>query len=141
MKTAKIMLVVLTLTIFVLACTRTESPDNGSNESTVNGSETNAESVTPEKTDELASARKLYSDNCVKCHKEDGTGGEVEILGKTLDAEDFTTEKMKKESDAEYIEHITDGVEDEGMPSFKDQLSAEEIKDVVRFIREELQKS
>ena len=47
---------------------------------------------------------------------------------------------MKKESDEEYIEYMVKGIPDEGMPSFKDDLSDEEMKEVVRFIRKEIQK-
>ena len=60
--------------------------------------------------------------------------------GTTINADNLTTEKMKKEPDAEYIEHITDGIPSEGMPAFKGKLTEQEIKDVVAYIRKELQK-
>src|SRR5688572_8216434 len=40
--------------------------------------------------DVLAEARKIYADKCVKCHKEDGTGGKVTIEDKTINADNFT---------------------------------------------------
>ena len=47
---------------------------------------------------------------------------------------------MKKEPDEEYYEYIEEGIPDEGMPSFKDVLKENEIKEVVKYIRAELQK-
>ncbi len=89
--------------------------------------------------DEMASAKKIYMDNCAKCHKEDGTGGKVVIDGETLKPDNLTSENIKKDEDAELIEHITEGIEDEGMPAFKDRLSNDQIKMVVKYIRADLQ--
>lgn len=88
----------------------------------------------------MATGRKLYLANCAVCHKENGTGGKVEILGKSLNADDLTTDKMKQMPDDKMYGYIYKGIEDEGMPSFKDKLSEAEIREVVRFIRIELQK-
>ncbi len=90
--------------------------------------------------DELASGRKIYEINCAICHKENGTGGEVVIEGKKLKPDDLTGAKIKGFSDDKIIGYIVNGVEDEGMPSFKDKLSEGEVRDVVKFIRSELQK-
>jgi mono/diheme cytochrome c family protein len=90
--------------------------------------------------DDLAEAREIYTTSCSNCHKEDGTGGKINIDGKTIKADDLTTEKMKKMSDAKYIDYIENGVPDEGMPAFKDKLNLRQIKDVVKFIRADLQK-
>ncbi|REJ78410.1 MAG: cytochrome c [Acidobacteria bacterium] len=89
---------------------------------------------------ELEIGKAKYTEYCVKCHKEDGTGGETEIEGRTINADDLTSDKMKAEPDEEYIEYMVKGIPDEGMPSFRDELSDEEMKAVVRYIREELQK-
>ena len=90
--------------------------------------------------DEIASAKKIYMDNCAKCHKEDGTGGKVVIDGETLKADNLTSENIKKDDDAEIIKYITEGIPDEGMPAFKSRLSDEQIKSVVKYIRADLQK-
>lgn len=90
--------------------------------------------------DELAVGEGKYKEYCSKCHKEDGTGGKVEIAGRTINAENLTTEKMKGEPDEEYIEYMVKGIPDEGMPSFKGEISDDEMKAVVRYIREKLQK-
>ena len=90
--------------------------------------------------DELASGRKVYQASCANCHKENGTGGEITIEGKTLDPEDLTAAKIKAFSDEKMIRIITNGIEDDGMPAFKGKLSEGEMRDVVKFIRIELQK-
>ncbi|MGI9056788.1 MAG: c-type cytochrome [Pyrinomonadaceae bacterium] len=138
MKFLKIGLILLSISLFVFACTETDNtkttPANGANKIT------NAEpSVQPTAADEMASARKIYTEKCVRCHKEDGSGGKTEIEGTTINAENLISDKMKKEPDAEYIEHIENGIPDEGMPAFKGKLTDQEIKDVVAFIRKELQ--
>src|SRR4030095_12279887 len=90
--------------------------------------------------DELASGRKVYMDNCAKCHREDGSGGEVEIEGKKLDPEDLTSAKIKRFPDDKMIRIIMNGAEDDGMPGFKGKLPEGEMRDVVKFVRVELQK-
>ena len=137
MNNLKVGVILLLTVIFIAACTQTNQEKTNSKNLDKNNT-TATPTATP---DELASGRKIYKEQCANCHKDDGTGGKVEIENKTLNAEDFTTDKMVKHPDKEYIEHITDGIEDEGMPSFKDILSAEEMKEVVNFIRKEIQKS
>ena len=90
--------------------------------------------------DELASGKKVYSASCVNCHKEDGSGGKVTIEGKTFDAEDLTSAKIKGFSDEKILGYIKNGVEDEGMPAFEGKLSEGEMRDVLKFVRVELQK-
>ena len=90
--------------------------------------------------DEFAMARPLYEQNCAGCHKEDGTGGKMTIEGKTLDVDDLTSEKIKKFDDAKIAKYIHDGIEDEGMPAFKDKLTEAQIREVVRYVRAEIQK-
>ncbi len=90
--------------------------------------------------DELGSGRKRYADNCMACHKENGTGGEVVIEGTKLKPDDLTSAKIKGFSDEKIIRYIVNGVPDEGMPAFKDKLSEGEIRDVVKYIRSEIQK-
>src|SRR5687768_3843645 len=90
--------------------------------------------------DELASGRKVYADNCTACHKDNGTGGEVVIEGKKLNPDDLSSAKIKGFSDDKILRYIMNGVVDEGMPAFKDKLSEGEMRDVVRYIRTEIQK-
>ena len=99
----------------------------------------NAPPKTPAPTatiDELASGKKVFESNCIACHKADGTGGRVTIEGKTLNVENLTEDKIKNMSDEKIIGYVMNGVEDEGMPAFKDKLSEGEMRDVVRYVRQ-----
>lgn len=91
-------------------------------------------------TDQLAAGRKIYTDNCAACHKEDGTGGKMEFDGKSISPDDLTAEKIKAFSDDKITGYIYKGIEDEGMPAFKDKLSEAEIREVVRYVRAGIQK-
>ena len=90
---------------------------------------------------ELASGKNVYETNCMVCHKADGTGGKVSIEGENLNVEDLTKKKVKGFSDEKMISYIMNGIEDEGMPAFKEKLSEGEMRDVVKYIRTELQHS
>ncbi len=137
----KISLILVVSAAFLFACTSNEQivtqPANDANQIAGNTIQPSPAATL----DELAQGRNLYKENCAQCHQDDGTGGKVTIDGEILDADNLTTEKMKKEPDAEYIEYITDGIPDEGMPAFKDRLSNEEMKEIVKFIRQDLQKN
>ncbi|CAN5432550.1 hypothetical protein BH20ACI1_BH20ACI1_12130 [soil metagenome] len=139
MKIIKIGLILSAIALFIFACAENKTTVNTN---TIVNAPVNVPTNTQPTTvmDEMASAKKIYMDNCAKCHKEDGTGGKVVIDGETLNAENLTSAHAKKEVDAELIEHIKDGIPDEGMPAFKDRLSDEQIKMVVKYIRVDLQK-
>ena len=90
--------------------------------------------------DELAVGRSAYNQSCAACHKEDGTGGKMMIEGKSLNVEDLTSDKIKKFSDDKITGYIFNGVEDEGMPAFKDKLSEAQIREIVDYVRGGIQK-
>lgn len=126
----------------VLAACGGQTANNASN-TPANTANNTARAATPQPAatiDELASGRKLFSVNCAGCHKEDGTGGETEFEGQKINADDLTSDKIKGFSDEKIIGYIVKGIPDEGMPAFKDKLSEGEIRDVVKFVRVELQK-
>ena len=77
----------------------------------------------------------IYATNCMICHKDTGKGGKVTINGKSLTADDLTSEKMKNHPDDELAKRISEGVPDEGMPAFKGKLSDDQIKSVVAHVR------
>lgn len=138
MKTFKIILVLSLLTIFILACSQTQNTNTNSNIAAVVNNTTANMNATPSATpDELASARKIYSEICVRCHKENGEGGVVDIEGGKLKVPNLKTEGKMKDPDSEFIEQIRGG--GDGMPAFKDKLSEQEIKDLVKFIRKDIQ--
>ena len=146
MKFIKISLILLTVALFAVACsqsstTNSNNPANTNNANAANktiAADTNSQPSAP--TDELAAARKNYAENCVKCHKEGGIGGTSEVDGKKIKAPNFTSDRMKKDDDADWIESIQNGIPDEGMPAYKDKLSEQEIKDLVKLIRKDFQK-
>jgi len=126
------------VTLIIFACA--ENKMTNTNNTAANAPTNAPTNIQPTATlDEMASAKKIYLDNCAKCHKEDGTGGKVVIEGKTLKADNLTSENIKKDDDEEIFGHIKEGIIDEGMPAFKNKLSDEEIKNVVKFIRKDLQ--
>lgn len=128
-KALKLLLVIFAFFLFFSCNNNQETPRD-----TFSVNETN--SAQP---DELAEARKIYMEKCVKCHKEDGTGGKTMIDGIQIRVPNFRSEKMKKEPDSDFIKAIKNGIPDEGMPSFKDELNEEQIKQLVNFIRKEFQ--
>ena len=136
MKILKSLLIILFVSAFFISCAQTENknPVNKTNKP-VN------EKPKPESTpDEMAKGRKLYKEQCARCHQENGTGGRVEIEGKTLSVDDLTSEKMINEPDEEYVKYMIEGIEEEGMPSFKDVITKDEMNEIVKFIRKEIQK-
>jgi len=90
--------------------------------------------------DDLATGRDLYVKNCADCHKESGEGGPTVIDGRKMKPDNLTDDRRKKLSDDKYLKFMVDGIEDEGMPSFKDKMSEAEMREVVRYIRIGLQK-
>lgn len=140
MKSFKFGIILTALTFFIIACGQTGSVNKNApaNANPIAAASPQSE-VAPAAIDDLASARKIYSENCVKCHKEDGLGGVTQVDGKKVKAPNFTSERMKKDEDAEWIKVIENGEEEDGMPAYKGKLSDGEIKDLVKFIRREFQ--
>lgn len=121
------------------ACGSASGPNTTINSNAAKPPATPAAQASPA-TDALAQGKKLYTDNCAACHKENGTGGKIEIEGKSITPDDLTAAKIKAFSDDKIIGYIYKGIEDEGMPSFKDKLSEAEIREVVRYVRNGIQK-
>ena len=133
--------------IFAIAALILVACGGSSNQNVVVNSSVNSVNTSPAHTplpsatiDELASGRRVYAATCVNCHKEDGTGGEMVIDGKKINPDDLTSAKIKGFSDDKILGYIMNGIEDEGMPAFKGKLSEGEMRDVVKFIRAEIQK-
>ena len=87
--------------------------------------------------DQFVATRAIYKEHCSKCHGDTGGGGRVQIEGHELRVPSLTGEHAKKPSDEKLAGKISNG--DDDMPAFKEKLTAEQINDLVRFIRKELQ--
>ena len=79
-----------------------------------------------------------WENHCTKCHGADGKGQTK--AGKKLSVRDYTDPKVQAEmKDPEMIKATADGVFDKGgkekMKAYKDELSADEIKELVAYIR------
>lgn len=137
MKKLKFCAVIVSALFILYGCSENK-PANVSQNTAVSNVPTNVHpSETP---NEVAMGAKLYTDNCAKCHKDDGTGGKVTVDGKEIDADNLTDKKRVALSDEKIIRVIKEGAEDDGMPAFKDKLTEDQIKEVVRYVRQNLQK-
>jgi len=136
MKIIKIFLILVTATIFAVACGQSTPTPNGN----TSASNTNKTAETPPQQkasplDEATIARNLYTTHCMTCHKDSGKGGKTTVDGKEIDPDDITTAKQKAKSDEKIYGYISDGFPDDGMPAFKDKLKDDEIKLPVQHVR------
>lgn len=69
--------------------------------------------------------------SCVTCHAKDGSGNTP--AGKAVKTPDLRAETVQKKSDDALAKSIADGVGK--MPAFGNALTAEQIRDVVAYIR------
>ena len=78
-----------------------------------------------------------WENHCAKCHGADGKGQTK--AGKKLQVKDYTNAKVQADmKDADMIKATAEGVFDKGkekMKAYKDELSADEIKALVAYIR------
>ena len=135
----KLSLSACALLLCALACassTTTETVTNTARPANANAANANAAATAVP--DALAAARATYNNACVKCHKETGEGGTVDVDGEKIRVPSFKGGHALKHTDAEYAKQITNG--GEGMPKFKDRLTPEQIDGLVHFIRAEFQK-
>ena len=85
-----------------------------------------------------APAAENWENHCQKCHGADGKGQTK--VGKKLKLKDYTDAKVQAEmTDEEIAKFINDGAKDdagkEKMKAYKGELSAEEITDLVAYVR------
>ena len=110
-------LVVLTLTIFgIAACLQTQSKRNEFN-------------IADSKSYEAS----LFRQNCAICHGQEANGKEMD--GRLIPSLRYGAAAQKSEEEI-YLQ-IKEGKLP--MPSFKNQLTEEEIRKMVKFIRRDLQ--
>jgi mono/diheme cytochrome c family protein len=92
---------------------------------------TRDDAVAVKKTDATS---ELFARNCAACH---GPSGEGKQVG-TLQVPALRAGRAAEDTDARLLAQIHDG--GNGMPPFKFTLTDDQIQDLLRFVREELQK-
>ena len=86
--------------------------------------------------DVLAAAGTLYGENCLGCHGVEGKGDGPKARTLEHTPADLSSAHFAEEmDDAAIYWRITEGMEDEDMPSFKDNLSDEQRWQLVCFVR------
>jgi cytochrome c553 len=84
-----------------------------------------------------ATAAENWENSCASCHGADGKA--LTKQGKKLKIRDYTDPKVQAElKDDEMVKAILDGVKEGGkerMKGFKDELSEQDAKDLVAYIR------
>lgn len=84
-----------------------------------------------------APAAENWENHCAKCHGADGKGQTK--VGKKLQAKDYTDAKVQAEMKEETMtKAIVEGLYEKGkerMKAYKDELSADEIKELVAYVR------
>lgn len=80
---------------------------------------------------EEESGEATFKSKCVLCHGADGTGNTP--LGKQLQAANLHSKDVQKKTNAELHKIIHDGKTN--MPPFGDQLSDEQIDQVIKYVR------
>lgn len=84
-----------------------------------------------------AGAKENWEQYCAKCHAADGSGKTK--IGQKLKAKDYTDAQVQAAFTDEQLEKVTiGGASKDGrevMRGFKDDLSVQEVKDLVAYIR------
>ena len=134
MKLIALALTCVALAFVAIACTETATPTN------TNTSRAAASPAAPSpaaSVDEFASAKANYAKHCEACHGPEATGGLVKVDKKQIKVPSLKAEHALKHTDDQITKMITNGEEE--MPAFKDKLSAQEIQDMVRYVRKGIQ--
>ena len=83
----------------------------------------------------IINAAEIYKTSCAECHGRKGEGAKKGIPLTSGHALDHT--------EADFLKTVANGKtkkKDKEMPAFRDKLTPDEIKEVVRFVREVIQK-
>ena len=76
----------------------------------------------------------IYLENCADCHGKNIEGMKAEEVGLEMDTPNLK-KRLKTHTDGDFFWKIDEGRGD--MPSFKDQLSDEQIWNIINYIRQE----
>jgi mono/diheme cytochrome c family protein len=135
MNSAKFAAMILVIGCFATACTSSDQVTT--NQAQPSASPATATAAAPATPDPFAQAYVNFQKNCQVCHGEKGQGGTVTIERRKLKVPSLRDGHALEHTDDKFVNQITEG--DEEMPAFKDKLSPNEINDLVRFIRKDLQ--
>lgn len=133
MKLISLVLACAAITFFAVACAKTAAPTNSS----ATGAASPAATTASAPADEFARARTNFAKNCEACHTPSGEGGTATVEGKRIRVPSLKAAHAVRHTDDELLKIVTNGEEE--MPAFKDKLSAEEITEMVRFVRKNFQ--
>ncbi|MDH5784233.1 MAG: c-type cytochrome [Chromatiales bacterium] len=78
--------------------------------------------------------KSIYEQNCAVCHGDYGSGGRW-TTGMNIQPRDFTSERGRSLSRETMLDAVRNGRPGTAMAPFRDQLSAEQMGDVVDYIR------
>lgn len=130
MKALALVLLCVALSLVAIACTETAPPTN--NTPTAAASPTATKPVDP-----LAVGRENYQKNCESCHGPAGEGGLAKVDNKEIKVPSLKAEHAMKKTDDQITKVINNG--DGPMPGFKDKMTPEQISELVKFVRKEVQ--
>ena len=74
----------------------------------------------------------VFKTKCASCHGADGKGETT--MGKNLKLKDLGSAEVQSKSDADLTKLIEDGKKP--MPAYKGKLTDDQIKDVVKYIKD-----
>ena len=134
MKLIALALTCVAIALVAIACTETATPTN------TNASRAAASPAAPspvESVDEFATAKANYVKHCEACHGPEATGGLVKVDKKQIKVPSLKADHAIKHTDDQITKMITNGEEE--MPAFKDKMSAQEIQQMVRYVRKGIQ--
>ena len=134
MKLAKIITLIAAFALFILACS---SASNTNQTANTGAQPTPATTAQPSPADEMAATRAIYATDCARCHGANGDGGTVTVLKKKLKVPSLKVGHALEHTEDQLAKQIADG--GDGMPAFKDRLKPDEIKGLVRLIRQDIQ--
>lgn len=142
MRIFKLSIIAVGISAFIVGCagnsSNTPVASNPGNSTATNANNPIAQSpLTKDPDQALTSARTKYKEMCARCHQDNGEGGKVSSDVGSFTVPSFKRPSVIKEPDSEYVKYIRDG--EEAMPSFKEQLTASQIDDLVRMIRSDFQ--
>ena len=79
---------------------------------------------------------KVYQTNCQNCHGNQGRGDGALAGDLTPPPADLSSQRVQSQYDQEILETIRNGRPGTSMPSWKEDLSEEQLHDVLAFIRQ-----